>query len=1062
MRQFRFRRVVLALVFAMLLVGSSATEGSAASPVLTAGFVRVPTSSGQAWGDLTDFAFVPDVGGKLTRGFISLGRAKATVNYTDPTGTVRTLATIPNVWTNGDYGLVGISLSPSYLSTGEVALLATYAGSPYPLSRVDIMQVDNPLSPTTFSFVRTAIGGITQNDGQATSNSHAGGTVLWASDGTLYAGFGDASSWSVVDPTALRALDPDDPHGKILHVDSAGRGVASNPYYGTAAPGSWRERIFASGFRNPYRFSADPSRESTLFVGDVGWSTTEKVAIVRPGFVGGWPCYEGVDGHGGLRTSGYQDLDQCQDYYRANQIDALFTTSRKETIPSPTADLWTYGHAGKGAAVVGGLVYQGDSYPLSYHGAYFFANFPPDSPSKIWTLQTDGTALTRAPEPDGFASSIGGPVALHGGPGGDIYYGDYFTGDVVQIKYAPGNRPPDVVATSSTTVDTRTVCLDASASSDPDGDALTFSTDFGDGTVATGAKACHVYPVAQLTSTYPVVVTVTDSGGLSQTKTLRVAPADHPPTLTPANAPDPAARFVVGQQITVKLLSGDVEDGSRPVTEQTQMLHCASDTDCHTHFEDSVTLTPDANGTVTYTTSFADHGQNTTQVLSFTTQDSLGVQTVWTYQAKPELRTITVTSPAPVTIDGYATSALKVAVGSNNSVSVPSTFGDLTFTEWSDGGARSHTFTMPAQDLRLTASFSSAIDRYNATLGGKLGAPIGVEVSVGGGAMRAYENGNIYWSASTGAHFVWGGNLSRYLAFGGPAVLGFPTADEQPVPGGSRADFRGGTILWSPAFGSHALIGGILARYEQLGGPAALGFPATDEVKIAGGARVTFERGSLLWSGATGVHLIIGGIQDKYDAYGGPAALGFPTTDEVAVAGGARSTFTGGSVFWSGTTGAHVVIGAILARFDQLGGPPGLGFPSTDEIGTAGGARVSFERGAIIWSSATGANYVIGGILAKYDSYGAAAALGFPVTDEVAVAGGARSTFTGGSVFWSGGTGSHVVIGAILARYDQIGGPSSYIGFPTSDEFAVSGGAQTNFSYGHGIVWRSSVGAVVF
>ena len=44
--------------------------------MVTDGFVRVPTSSGQPLGDLTDFAFVPDSTGKLTRGFISLGRAK--------------------------------------------------------------------------------------------------------------------------------------------------------------------------------------------------------------------------------------------------------------------------------------------------------------------------------------------------------------------------------------------------------------------------------------------------------------------------------------------------------------------------------------------------------------------------------------------------------------------------------------------------------------------------------------------------------------------------------------------------------------------------------------------------------------------------------------------------------------------------------------------------------------------------------------------------------------------------------------------------------------------------
>ena len=1057
------RRLVVGILLCLFFPLTAMTGASVATaaPVLPAGFVRVPTSSGQPFGDLTDFAFVPDSTGKLTRGFISLGRAQAMVKYTDPTGAIRTLATIPNVYSNGDYGLVGVSLSPSYLTTGEVAMVATFDGSPYPVSRLDIMKVDNPVSPTTFTFVRTLIGGISQNDGQPTSNSHASGTVVWALDGTLYAGFGDAASWTVMDPAALRALDPDDPHGKIVHIDANGRGVPTNPYYGKAAPGSPREQMFASGFRNPYRFSADPTRPDTLFVGDVGWSTTEKVAIVRPGYVGGWQCYEGVDGHGGTHTVGYQDLDQCQDYYRSNQIDQPGTTVAKETIPAPTADLWSYPHNGKGAAVVGGVVYQGDSYPIEYRGSYFFANFPPDSPSKIWTLTTDGTTLTRAPEPDGFATAIGGPVSIHAGPGGDIYYADYFTGDVVQIKYAPGNRPPDVIARTTTTTETKTVCVDASASVDPDGDALTFSTAFGDGTTAAGSQPCHAYPSAQPSTTYTVVVTAKDGGGLTATKSLQVAPADHAPTLTPVSVPATSERFAVGEQISIKLKVADVEDGPTKVTEQTQMLHCASDTDCHTHFQNSVTLTPDASGTITYTTSFADHGQNTTQVLSFSTKDSLGVETVWTYQAKPDLRTITVTSPAPVTIDGYLTSSLKVVVGSNNSVSVPASVEDLSFAGWSDGGARAHSFTMPSRDLTLTASFTSAIDAYNATLGGLLGAPTGIEVGVSTGKMRPYEKGNIYWSAATGPHWVWSGNLARYLAFGGPAVLGFPTSDEIGIPGGSRSDFQGGKIFWSPYTGSHAMIGGILARYEQLGGPAAFGFPATDEVPVAGGARVTFQFGSLLWSGSTGVHYIIGGIQAKYDAFGGPAVLGFPLTDEVGVAEGARSTFTGGSILWSGSTGAHVVYGGILSRYDQLGGPWGLGFPTTDEFGTAGGARSSFQRGAIVWSGGTGAKYVIGGILEKYDAFGGAPRLGFPITDEVPVAGGARSTFTGGSVLWSGGTGAHVVIGGILAKYDSIGGPNSYIGFPTSDEFAISGGAQSNFSYGHYIVWKPSTGAVV-
>src|SRR4029453_12781132 len=101
-----------------------------------------------------------------------------------------------------------------------------------------------------------------------------------------------------------------------------------------------------------------------------------------------------------------------------------------------------------------------------------------------------------------------------------------------------------------------------------------------------------------------------------------------------------------------------------------------------------------------------------------------------------------------------------------------------------------------------------------------------------------------------------------------------------------------------------------------------------DEVSVAGGARSTFTHGSILWSDRTGPHFVIGGILAKYDTFGGPAALGFPLTDEVQVAGGARSTFTGGSILWTDRTGAHFVIGGILARYDEVGGPSSdLGFP---------------------------------------------------------------------------------------------------------------------------------------
>ncbi|GAA2726846.1 PKD domain-containing protein [Cellulomonas aerilata] len=92
----------------------------------------------------------------------------------------------------------------------------------------------------------------------------------------------------------------------------------------------------------------------------------------------------------------------------------------------------------------------------------------------------------------------------------------------------PADGLPTAAFTSA--VDALGVTVDGTASSDPEGGALTFAWEFGDGATGTGPTAAHTYAVD---GTYTVRLTVTDAAGGTDTEqaTVKVAaPANVAPT----------------------------------------------------------------------------------------------------------------------------------------------------------------------------------------------------------------------------------------------------------------------------------------------------------------------------------------------------------------------------------------------------------------------------------------------------------------------------------------------------------------------------------------------------
>jgi len=156
----------------------------------------------------------------------------------------------------------------------------------------------------------------------------------------------------------------------------------------------------------------------------------------------------------------------------------------------------------------------------------------------------------------------------------------------------------------------------------------------------------------------------------------------------------------------------------------------------------------------------------------------------------------------------------------------------------------------------------------------------------------------------------------------------------------------------------HGAIGSHFTALGEERGP--LGYPTSDESTARDGVGRfnSFQRGVTYWSPTTGAQEVHGAIRDKWAALGSETGLlGYPTTDE----GGSRdgvgryNGFQGGMTFWSPATGANAVQGAILGRWLSMGAEAGsLGYPVTDEYAVPGGRRSDFQRGSLVWDAATG------------------------------------------------------------------------------------------------------------
>ena len=603
-----------------------------------------------------------------------------------------------------DFGLLGFALHPQFETNGYFYLL-------YTVDRHHLLKYGtSSYSPTTNEYYNATIGRLTRYTATKTTNgysvnaasrkvligatkstgipslhqTHGVGSLVFGNDGTLLISAGDGASYTTNDaggnvggsyaPQALtdgiiteqenvgafRSQLLESYNGKILRINpETGNGVPSNPFYEGTKPGSVRSKVWALGFRNPFRMVLKPNSGSVnvtdgnpgvLYVSDVGYSTWEELdAVTKPGMNFGWPLFEGLTPHNGYWNkktfnknapiSAYNTNGCTQQYFYFQDLIKQATHSGTASFTNPcnitqslpaavktflhsrpvidwkhyTAVARTGTFSGETATVmnigapgspVSGSPFGGNSAAVGVF--YPHKDFPAEYQNTLFfgdyvgqwirNLKSDEDDNPLAVKNFINGGAVVVAMATHPTEGG-LYYVN-FPSEIRKVTYNSTSQPPVAVASVDKLYGPSplNVQFTGSSSRDPEGQPLSYHWNFGDGTTSTQANPTHIFTTAtNAPANYTVTLTVRDSQGNPNATSLLVSLNNPPPQVNITSPTDNTLYPMTGE--TIYNLRATVTDQEHSASLLSYQWQTTLHHESHKHPEPLIT-TPEATTTI--------------------------------------------------------------------------------------------------------------------------------------------------------------------------------------------------------------------------------------------------------------------------------------------------------------------------------------------------------------------------------------------------------------------------------------------------------------------------------